>query len=281
MPYNPYGEYQPVRPTDFQGQPYQPPSSWNPTVPAAQTGGNPGAPARTSNPWVAPTGVNVDPSKWTTTNANQWANYMQTMLPYQQYQQNTYQYGNDFNEAQRRWNQQQGWTQATDQFNMGLSGRQQTMAEWQAQEAARQWQNQFDYTRQNDAFSQDLANRQFGLSQQTQDQSYQIAAQQNAINQAYNQGRLTNDQRQLALAELTQQQQNAYQYANLNATQGWNREELAATNAYRAQQDTLARAQMAQQAQLQTQQLEAQRQNAILQATGRNQMPSARWMRRT
>jgi hypothetical protein len=269
------------KPTDFQGQPYKPPTSWNPNVPAAQTGGNMGAPAQTSNPWNAPTGINTDPSKWTTTNANQWAQYMSTMLPYQQYVQNTYQYGNDFNEAQRRWNQQQNWTQQTDQYNMGLTGRQQQMAEWQAQEAARQWQNQFDYQRGNDAFSQDLANRQFGLSQQTQDQSYQIAAQQNAINQAYNQGRLTNDQRQLALAELTQQQQNAYQYANLAATQGWNREELAATQQYRAQQDQLARAQMAQQAQLQAQQLEAARQNAILQATGRNQAPNAKWMRRT
>jgi hypothetical protein len=193
---------------------------------------------------------------------------MQATLPYQQFLQNNQQYTTDFNEAQRRWDSQNGWQQQMDQYNMGLTGRQQTFAEWQAGEAANQWGAQFGWQQQNDLFSQGLAQ------------------QQQAIDQAYNEGRLSNEQRQIALGELTQQQQNAYQYANLAATQGWNREELASTNAYRQQQDALARwqqqQQMQQQTALQQAELAAARQNAVLQATGRAQGngPSAVWMKR-
>ena len=165
---------------------------------------------------------------------------------------------------------------------MGLTGRQQTFNEWQQQEAANQWAAQFGWTQQNDLFSQGLADRQLTGDQWYQQQQVGIAQQQNAIENAYNQGRLTNEQRQIALAEVTQQQQNAYQYAQLAATQGWNREELASINAYRQQQDALARWQQEQQMQMQAAELQAQRQNAVLQATGRSQGngPSAIWQRR-
>jgi len=67
---------------------------------------------------------------------------------------------------------------------------------------------------------------------------------------------------------------------------GWNREQLASTDAYRQQQDQLARWQQQQQMQQQTAmqqaELAAARQNAVLQATGRSQGngPSAIWQRR-
>jgi hypothetical protein len=195
---------------------------------------------------------------------------MSTMLPYQQYMQNAQQYGTDFNEAQRRWNEQFNWTQQGDRFNQDLSTRQQQMAEWQAQEAARQWGNQFGWQQQNDLFSQDLANRQHVLSQQ-----------QLSVEQAYREGQISNEQRQLALAELSQQQDEAWRRYQLGEQMGFSREELAATQQYRAQQDALARWQQQQQMAMQTQSLEAQRQNAILQATGRNQAPNTRWMRRS
>ena len=228
------------------------------------------------------------PQAWTPANFNtpalqtQNTAYMSTVLPYLQYQQNNSQYSQDFNEAQRRWDSQNGWQQQMDTYNMGLTGRQQTFNEWQQQEAANQWAAQFGWTQQNDLFSQGLADRQLTGDQWYQQQQVGIAQQQNAIENAYNQGRLTNEQRQIALAEVTQQQQNAYQYAQLAATQGWNREELASINAYRQQQDALARWQQEQQMQMQAAELQAQRQNAVLQATGRSQGngPSAIWQRR-
>lgn len=268
----------PVTAPAYNTAAYQAPSPWTQAaIPTKQTLTSQQA---TPNQWNAGN-MSLNPNDWKDqATRDQYSQYLSAVLPVQQFNQNSYQYANDANEAARRWNEQMGWTQATDRYNMDLTGRQQTMAEWTAQEAARQWNNQFAQTQSNDQFSQGLANQQFGLAQQTQDQSYQIAAQSNAINQAYNEGRLSNDQRQLALAELTQQQNNAYQYANLGAQQGWNREELAATQAYRAQQDALARAQMAQDLQMQQAQLAAQQQNALLQAYGRNVAPNTRWMRR-
>lgn len=82
---------------------------------------------------------------------NGYQQWVSTVTPYMQLMQNAYQYGQDFNEAQRRWNEQTAWQQAADQYNMSLSGRQQDMAEWQAQEAARQWQQNMGYQQQRDA----------------------------------------------------------------------------------------------------------------------------------
>ena len=332
--YNPWGYAQqggggtgPYNPTPGQGQSqrpqtgYQPSqlSPWNPQTPTAPQM----TPGQQSTPQTWAT-----PQAWTPANFNtpalqtQNTAYMSTVLPYLQYQQNNSQYSQDFNEAQRRWDSQNGWQQQMDTYNMGLTGRQQTFNEWQQQEAANQWAAQFGWTQQNDLFSQGLADRQLTGDQWYQQQQVGIAQQQNAIENAYNQGRLTNEQRQIALAEVTQQQQNAYQYAQLADTQGWNREELASTNAYRQQQDALARWQQEQQnasqytqlaatqgwnreelasinayrqqqdalarwqqeqqMQMQAAELQAQRQNAVLQATGRSQGngPSAIWQRR-
>jgi len=256
------------------------PSPWSYSVPqASQYSGNPGAQAQ-SSPWN--TGVPATVDLWNTQAVrDQYSQYLSSMLPYQQLQQNQQQYSGDFNEAQRRWNQQMGWTQATDQYNMDLTGRQQQMAEWTAQEAANQWNRQFAQTQGNDAFSQDLANRQYNQQGQQFDQNLRLQYAAQTIENAYNQGRLSNEQRQLALGELTQQQNYAFAQQQLAANQGWNREEFAATQAYRGQQDALARAQMQQEMQMQQAALEVQRQNALLQATGRNIQPNVKWMRRS
>lgn len=264
---------------NYGGNPVQAPSPWSYQTPNAQQYQTQGTQA-TNTPWN--TGVPATVDLWNTQPVrDQYSQYLSSMLPYQQLQQNQQQYSGDFNEAQRRWNQQMGWTQATDQYNMDLSGRQQQMAEWQAQAANQQWYDQFGQTQRNDAFSQDLANRQYAQQGQQFDRNLQLQYAAQTIENAYNQGRLSNEQRQLALGELTQQQNYAFAQQQLAANQGWNREELAATQQYRGQQDQLARAQMAQELQMQQAQLEAQRQNAVLQATGRNVAPNSRWMRRS
>jgi hypothetical protein len=233
---------------------YTPPSPWTPYQPQ-QTPMNQGT-QQTYTPYQ-PEGLPTAPGGWNTQALrDQYSQYLNSQLALQQFNQNSQQYSQDFNEAQRRWNEQFGWTQNTDRFNMDLSGRQQQMAEWQAQEAARQWGEQFGWQQQNDRFSQDLANRQL------------------AVEQAYNEGRISNEQRQIALNELTQQQDDAWRYHQLGQQLGFSREELAATQQWRQQQDALARWQM-------EQQIAADRQNAILQATGRNQAPNTRWMRRS
>ena len=110
-----------------------------------------------------------------------WAQMMQ---PWAQMQQNASQYGQDFNEAQRRWNSQFGWQQQGDTFNMNLSQRQQNASEWQMNEAARQWGQQFQYQRGQDNRTWDLSNRQ--LSQQDRLAMAEMANQkQIATMQAY------------------------------------------------------------------------------------------------
>jgi hypothetical protein len=53
-----------------------------------------------------------------TSQAEKWA---AVMVPWAQTQQNAYQYANDANEAQRRYNLDSAWRQAQDQFTMDLS----------------------------------------------------------------------------------------------------------------------------------------------------------------
>lgn len=81
-----------------------------------QTATNPvqtfsGTPAWMNNPsWI------TDPAL--TSQAEKWA---AVMVPWAQTQQNAYQYQNDANEAQRRYNLDAAWRQAQDQFTMDLS----------------------------------------------------------------------------------------------------------------------------------------------------------------
>ena len=122
----------------------------NPLTPGGTAGnylgGISGIPTYISTPGsVMPTGTSQAEL------ATNWQNWVNTATPYLQLQQNAYQYAQDYNEAMRRWNEQTAWQQAADAYNMALTGRQQNMAEWQAQEAARQWQEAQNYQQQRDA----------------------------------------------------------------------------------------------------------------------------------
>lgn len=181
---------------------------------------------------------------------------VQANVPIWQLGQNSYQYSQDFNEAQRRWNEQFNYQQGLDQYNMDLSGRQQTMAEWQASQAANQWAQDFNRQTGNDQWQQQFSQQQFGLQdyqtreqlnqsaqQMAQQAAYQqgqlsqgnrqldiqqqlglgnldVQRQQNAINEAYNTGRLTNEARQIALAELAQGQNYGIQQGQLDISRG-------------------------------------------------------------
>jgi len=229
---------------------------------------------------------------------------VQANVPIWQLQQNSYQYSQDANEANRRWQETFGYQQGLDQFNMGLATQQQQMAEWQAQQAANQWAQ--DYARQtgNDQWQQQFSQQQFGLQDYSareglrqsdyvnqQNAAYQqgqlglgnrnadIQAQANQIDQMYKTGQLDLGARNAALAELTQSQNYGLQNRQLTTQEqelarryGLDAQTQADLNVYRQQQ-------MAQEAALAREQIAAQQQMAIMQAYGRNQRPNARWVR--
>lgn len=182
-------------PTQPGAQPTTQPGQWNPNVPAWQY--DPGNPMNMPNVGAQnPYGYDNTAAWWANRDN---ANAMASWLPYGQYEQNRWQYTNDFNEAQRRYDAEMAWRAQTDQYNMGLAGRQQQMAEWQTNEAARQWNEQFGYTQQRDT------------------REFQLANDQLAVERAYRQGLITNEQRNLALQELTQQQNNAMRQKEIDA----------------------------------------------------------------
>ena len=96
---------------------------------------------------------NIDPK----TGIQQW---LSAMTPYLQTLQNAYQYAQDYNEAQRRYDITQQWTQQNDLYNQGITGRQQNLAEWQATENARQAATVQAYQQQRDAAEMALTNKQ-------------------------------------------------------------------------------------------------------------------------
>jgi hypothetical protein len=90
--------------------------------------------------------------------------YIAAMTPYLQTQQNAYQYGSDFNEAQRQYNLNKAWQMASDQYTQGLAGRTTDLADWQAQETARQWAATQAYQQQRD--QAEMALTQYQTNQQ-------------------------------------------------------------------------------------------------------------------
>lgn len=176
-----------------------------PTYPSTSTGSQastniPGAPATTGQnagfTWNVPDWIRgLNAQQWGTPEMGQAAqNYTAISLPFSQLQQNAYQYGQDFNENQRRWDQQFGWTQTTDQFNMNLAQQQQAMADWVARNQQGNWQQQF-------GLDQTVALGNLGVSQaqqQAQDwyqrQQIGVAQEQNRIDQLYRTGQLSNEQ---------------------------------------------------------------------------------------
>ena len=142
-----------VPPKDWYGPPLQPPpqygggSTWgNNDQYSTQPVGPQYSPAQVTNP------VQLSAPGWMDWNNPDWARgdgaqkalqNWNTYLPYLQYRQNAYQYGMDFNEAARRWQDQFNWQKQGDQFAQGLAGRQEDRAWWTAQQAADQWGKQF------------------------------------------------------------------------------------------------------------------------------------------
>jgi hypothetical protein len=269
-----------------------------PTFPSTQTGqqtinNRPGMPAAQgtgpgqSFTWSPPSWMGgLDQGGWGSDAMTKAMQNYQGVLPYVQLQQNSYQYTNDFNENQRRWDNQFGWQQNTDQFNMNLAAQQQQLADWVARNQQQNWQTQFgldqemgrgylnlagDTLRSEDAYRQgQLGNERFAnesqrmyqqgqLSQaanelQSEDwyrrQQAGIAQAANQIDQMWKSGQLSNQQREIALAELTQGQNEAFRRSQLS------------------QEAALAREQMANQVRI-----------ANMQAFGRAQTPNARFVR--
>lgn len=88
------------------------------------------------------------------------------------------------------------------------------------------------------------------------------------IDEAYRTGQLTNQQRQIALAELSQKQDDQFRYAQMGQQASQFDVEQASTERYRQLQ-----------AQLQREQMENQFRTATMQAIGRNQAQNVRFLR--
>ena len=99
-----------------------------------------------------------DPSRWVdNTQAGNNQRYLDNTLPFAQFLQNQQQYGQDFAESQRRWDQQMAQTQQNDAWNQQFAKDQFGLTQWQAQQAAQQWAQQFAQTQGNDAWNQQFA----------------------------------------------------------------------------------------------------------------------------
>ena len=133
--------------------------AWNTQAPTPTWGQSPAPEPPSAN---QPDWGQLAPTSWQEwiTKTPEWqtgaGNYFATQLPIQQYLQNAQQYGQDFAESQRRFNEQAQWQQALDAYNAMLAGRQQQLAEGQTASAADQWTQQFAYQRGLDQRSMDL-----------------------------------------------------------------------------------------------------------------------------
>lgn len=132
--------------------------SWNPNVPAPSTPSG-GAPA---TQWGGEKGFfggdpNIFNPEAYKDNDAMTPNYISSALPVAQFLQNNAQYRSDFNEAQRRYNQDYAAQQQQNQYQQQLSTRQQQAAEMQAQLAAQQWEQQFGWQQQTDQWNRDLS----------------------------------------------------------------------------------------------------------------------------
>lgn len=181
-----------------------------PTYPASTTGAQtstnlPGSQATTGgSAGTSSGGFTWDVPPWIRgLTAQQWGdpamgqaaqNYTAISLPFSQLQQNAYQYGMDFNENQRRWDNQFGWQQNTDTFNMNLAQQQQQMADWVARQQQNNWQQQYGLDSQVALGNLDISRQQQQSQDWYQRNQIGVAQEQNRIDQMYKAGQLTNDQ---------------------------------------------------------------------------------------
>lgn len=209
---------------------------------------------------------------WEDKNSRDW---MMNMQPWAQMQINSGQWGQQFDEGNQRYWDESAWGKQRDTFGMGLSARQQQMAEWQAQQAANQWGAQFGREGLRDDREWDLGNRQFGLQQQlglgelgVKQGQLDVNREANSIDQMWKAGQLSNQQRELALAELAQSQKYGIESGRLSLDTMTQKELTDYRNRQLAQEAQVAREQMANQQQI-----------ATMSAYGRAQAPNTRWAR--
>jgi hypothetical protein len=219
----------------------------NPVRPGTQATQGPGAGFTWSPPsWVQ--GLNQE--GWgTPAMGTALQNYAQ-LQPWIQTQQNAYQYGQDFNENQRRWDQQFGQTQYNDQFNQNLAMQQQQMAQWVAQNQQQNWGQQF-------GFDQEMGRGQLAVAQQ-----------QNTIDEMFKRGQLTNEQYANESARLYQTGQLGIGNRELDVRDWYQRQQIANDPARLAQEGALTREGFGNQQQI-----------AAMNAFGRAQRPQARFIR--
>lgn len=143
---------------------------WNPSSPQQQPL-NPGTQAPRSGSQAFWDSVGPWRADFDDPNA---VNRINTLLPVAQLDQNAMQYQQDFNEAQRRWNQEFGVTQNQNQYQQQLSTRQQMSAEEQARLAAAQWQQQFGHTAEMDRAGLGLSQQQINNALLQGNQQYAL-----------------------------------------------------------------------------------------------------------
>lgn len=189
----------PVAPTTPQPQvPQWNLPQWNPQQPqyqpltptspyAAPTNGNP------ANPFTLDQFLNTGKQNglWDVnqykSNDSAIANYISSVLPVATMQQNQAQYNSDFNEAQRRYNQDYNAGRSDTAYQQQLSTRAQLSAEEQARIAAGQWNQDFAQRKQTDQWGNeiargDLANQVQQTANNLQIGMGQIQGQQNVAN---------------------------------------------------------------------------------------------------
>lgn len=154
--------------------PFQP---WNPEIPNfwpmyPETGGGGWRADPKYDDWQMPDWFGKDKDWWQNAKQRDAAKgWMEAQLPAAQFDQNRYQYAKDFNEAQRRFNQEFGWGTKRDTFNMNLSAQQQKMAEWVAQNQQGNWEKQFAHTQGQDIWGRGFSEKQ--LEAQNMQSRYQ------------------------------------------------------------------------------------------------------------
>lgn len=160
--------------------------------------GSTGLPPATAVGTTGTTGTTAEGTAQTTVTPQEWAYWNQpddqlkglqtwaaVMLPYVQAQQNAYQWGSEYDEANRRWNTETPWRMKLERYNMDLATRQQQMAERQTVDASQQWRQEFARQAQNDEFAQDLANRELALAEERMGRELTIAERDQVWRETY------------------------------------------------------------------------------------------------
>lgn len=293
--------------------------------PSSQTSGEDGrAPGNTG--WSPQNGA-PDFSSWQPgTNLSQYEDegyrkrigaMSSTLMPWAQFEQNNYQYGNDFAENVRRDDRNYGLTADQQHYQQGLSDRQQSAAEQQAALAGNQWALSYQQGLSNDKWSQgfqdkgqniqnqqfqqnfglqdyatreQLAQSQWGDQQKYGQSQQQINNQNTQFGQTFGETQRSNDRNyglQVSDQDL-RQLQNSQQYEQGNTQLGIQDFTAKQNAAYQtgqlAQQGQLGNRgldiqdyQAKQQVAYQQQQLAQTKESAYLSAYGRNQAPNAKW----